>query len=97
LPAARIPALYGERYFVMSVTIRFYSFFRDLTGCAETRETVPEGSTLAGLLQALAARFPALGALEKSMLMAVGLDYQHRGYVLQEGDEVSLFPPVQGG
>ena len=31
------------------------------------------------------------------MLTAVGLDYQDRGYVLQEGDKVSLFPPVQGG
>jgi molybdopterin converting factor small subunit len=29
--------------------------------------------------------------------MAVGVEYQQRAYVLQEGDEVSLFPPVQGG
>jgi molybdopterin converting factor small subunit len=35
--------------------------------------------------------------MEKSMLIAVGLDYQPRNYVLQPGDEVSLFPPVQGG
>ena len=81
----------------MSLTIRFYSFFKDLTGCAEARETMPEGATLADLLKTLAARFPALGAMEKSTLTAVGLDYQDRGYVLQEGDEVSLFPPVQGG
>jgi len=27
----------------------------------------------------------------------VGVDYQPRDYVLQNGDEVSLFPPVQGG
>ena len=35
--------------------------------------------------------------MRKSALMAVGVDYQHRGYVLKAGDEVSLFPPVQGG
>jgi molybdopterin converting factor small subunit len=81
----------------MRVTVRFYSFFKDLTGCAETLETVPEGSTLGDLLRALAARFPRLGAMEKSTLTAVGLDYRDRGWVLQDGDEVALFPPVQGG
>jgi molybdopterin converting factor small subunit len=81
----------------VSVTICFYSRFKDLAGCAETRETVPKGSTLGDLLKGLAARFPKLGAMQKSALTAVGLDYQDRGYVLQEGDEVSLLPPAQGG
>jgi len=29
--------------------------------------------------------------------MAVGVDYQERSYLLNQGDEVSFFPPVQGG
>jgi molybdopterin converting factor small subunit len=49
------------------------------------------------LLRILFARFPKLAAMRKSVLMAVGVDYQGADYVLQEGDEVSLFPPVQGG
>ena len=32
-----------------------------------------------------------------STLIAVGVDYQPKDYVLKDGDEVSLFPPVQGG
>jgi len=94
---SRVYDLAGRDSVARRVTIRFYSFFKDLSGCAETRETVPEGSTLGELLEALAARFPKLGGMEKSTLTAVGLDYQDRSYVLQEGDEVSLFPPVQGG
>jgi molybdopterin converting factor small subunit len=43
------------------------------------------------------ARFPKLSAMKKSTLLAVGVDYQPRDYALQDGDEVSLFPPVQGG
>ncbi|MGI8966275.1 MAG: MoaD/ThiS family protein [Limisphaerales bacterium] len=35
--------------------------------------------------------------MKKSLLVAVGLDYQTWDYVLREGDEVSFFPPVQGG
>jgi len=81
----------------MSVTVSFYSYFKELTGCAQTAENLAEGSTLNDLYQQLAARFPRLAAMQKSTLMAVGVEYRERGYVLQEGDEVSLFPPVQGG
>jgi molybdopterin converting factor small subunit len=35
--------------------------------------------------------------MRNSTLIAVGVDYQEKSYVLKEGDEVSLFPPVQGG
>jgi MoaD family protein len=81
----------------MRVQVQFYSYFRDLTGCPQTLETAEEGTTLAELLKKLFQRFPKLAAMEKSMLVAVGMDYQARDYVLKEGDEVSLFPPVQGG
>ena len=81
----------------MQVTISFYSYFRDLTGSAEIVETIPEGSTLHELFNRLGSRFPKLHAMQNSTLMAVGLDYQPRSYILREGDQVSLFPPVQGG
>jgi molybdopterin converting factor small subunit len=81
----------------MRVTVCFHSYFKDLAGCAQTTETLPDGSSLDILLQRLFARFPKLSGLQKSTLVAVGLDYQPRSYLLKEGDEVSLFPPVQGG
>lgn len=81
----------------MRVSILFHSYFKDLAGCAETTETISEGTTLGDLYQTLIARFPRLAAMQKSTLMAVGVDYQDRNYVLKDGDEVSLFPPVQGG
>jgi len=79
------------------VTVSFYSYFKDLTGCARTTEELSDGSTLDDLFRALIVRFPKLGAMRKATLMAVGVDYQSHTYVLREGDEVSLFPPVQGG
>jgi molybdopterin converting factor small subunit len=35
--------------------------------------------------------------MRKSMLVAVGVDYADASRLLAHGDEVSLFPPVQGG
>lgn len=81
----------------MSVTVHFYSYFKDLAGCAEAVEEVAPGATIADLVGKLFGRFPKLAAMEKSMLVAVGVDYQPRSYALGEGDVVSLFPPVQGG
>ena len=64
---------------------------------ARTAEALPEGSTIADLYRRLTARFSKLEAMQKSTLIAVGVDYQGRDYVLREDDEVSLFRPVQGG
>jgi molybdopterin converting factor small subunit len=81
----------------MQVSVHFYSYFKDLAGCAQTTATLPDHSTLGDLLRDLAARFPKWAAMKKSTLTAVGVEYQGPDYVLKPGDEVSLFPPVQGG
>jgi molybdopterin converting factor small subunit len=81
----------------MQVAVQFHSYFKELTGCAQIRETVTAGSTLGALHDQLMVCFPKLAAMKKSTLLAVGVDYQTRDYVLKDGDEVSLFPPVQGG
>jgi molybdopterin converting factor small subunit len=81
----------------MLVSALFHSYFKDLAGCAETTETLADGATVADLLARLAERFPKLAAMQASTLIAVGVEYQGRNCVLRDGDEVSLFPPVQGG
>ena len=82
---------------VIRVKVCFYSYLKEMTGCAEATESVSNGSTLGELHSRLIDQYPQLRAMQKSTLMAVGVDYQPRDYVLQAGDEVSFFPPVQGG
>ena len=55
----------------MRVTVCFYSYFKDLTGCARLTEELADGSTLDDLFQGLVDRFPKLGAMQKATLMAV--------------------------
>lgn len=81
----------------MRITVRFHSYFKELAGCDETAEEVAPGSDVGDLLKALYQRFPKLAPMRNSTLVAVGLEYQDRHYRLKETDEVSLFPPVQGG
>ncbi|MGZ8898626.1 MAG: MoaD/ThiS family protein [Limisphaerales bacterium] len=81
----------------MKITVTFHSYFRELTGCAHVEEELAEGTRLAELLARMQERFPKIKSMERSTLKAVGLEYQSGEYVLREGDEVSLFPPVQGG
>lgn len=81
----------------MRVRIQFWSYFKDLTGCPQATEDLSNGATVGDLLNRLHARFPKLVAMQNSTLIAVGVEYQGRDYLLKDGDEVSLFPPVQGG
>lgn len=81
----------------MEIRVYFYSYCKELAGCGSFVESVEPGSRVEDLLQRLYVRFPKLVLVQKSLLIAVGVDYQDADYILQEGDEVSLFPPVQGG
>lgn len=81
----------------MQIRVQFWSYFKDLTGCAEVTEELAEGAVIQDLLQRLHRRFPKLEPMRNSTLIAVGVEYQGPGYALKAGDEVSLFPPVQGG
>ena len=81
----------------MTIPVQFFSYFKDLAQCAETEIEVAEGATVQELLDKLLLKFPKVEGMKNSMLVAVGLEYQLRDYVLKPSDRVSLFPPVQGG
>lgn len=81
----------------MIITVRFWSYFADLAGCKQTSIVVDEGTTLDELHESICEKFPKLTAVKNSTLKAVDVDYQDGKFVLTDNDEVSLFPPVQGG
>jgi len=81
----------------MQISVHFHSYFKELAGCDQTTVPMPDGCILDDLLREVLARCPRIAPLRKSMLVAVGVNYESRGYRLKAGDEVSIFPPVQGG
>ncbi len=80
----------------MSVRVLFFSVLQDISGCEETvwKDAAP---TLAGLLEQIYERWPALKAWDGSLLTAINHEYVKRDAVLTPGCEVAIMPPVQGG
>jgi molybdopterin converting factor small subunit len=81
----------------MNLQVQFFARLRELAGISEMEIEVPAGSTSADLLEVLYLRTPALRDWDKSILVAAGVEFVGRDYVLQPDDRISIMPPVQGG
>jgi molybdopterin converting factor small subunit len=81
----------------VKVHVQFFSRLRDLIGAAEMDLDIPDGATAAALLEKLYSRTPALREWDKSILVASGVEFVGRDYVVKSGDQISVMPPVQGG
>ena len=80
---------------MISVHLQYFSQLRDLKGPEEV-DLVP-GTTVTGLLEKLYGVLPGLKQWDKCLLIAAGIEYVPRDYVLKPGELISLMPPVQGG
>ncbi|MDP9253513.1 MAG: MoaD/ThiS family protein [Verrucomicrobiota bacterium] len=81
----------------MNVQVQFFSRLRDVAGVSTREKEIAQGTTVADLLALLYSEIPTLREWDKSILVAAGLEFVSRDYVLQPGDEISIMPPVQGG
>ena len=81
----------------MKVNIQFFSRLRDLAGVSEMELEVAEGTQITDLLGTLYARNPSLRDWDKTILVAAGVEFVQRDYVLKAGEQISIMPPVQGG
>ena len=82
---------------MMKVHVQFFSRLRDLAEVSEMEVEVAEGTQIADLLATLYARTPSLLDWDTTILVAAGVEFVQRDYVLKAGDEISIMPPVQGG
>jgi molybdopterin converting factor small subunit len=81
----------------MKVRVQFFSRLRDLAGATEIELDISEGTKVAELLETLYAQTPALRDWDKSILVASGVEFVGRDYVVKPNDEIAIMPPVQGG
>ncbi len=81
----------------MKLRVLFFSVLRDITGTDETVLELPAGSKMADLLAQIESRWPKLRDWQNSLLLALDQTYVKRDAPLQDGGEVAIMPPVQGG
>ena len=81
----------------MKVRVQFFSRLKDIVGASALDHEVAEGAKIATLLEELYTRHPNLRAWDKSILVGAGVEFVDRSYVIKDGDEIAIMPPVQGG
>ncbi len=83
----------------MSVSVRtlFFAAYRDLLDRSELDVELPEGATVADLVDRLRARGAPFDALPIEPTVAVNRVYAPMSSALGAGDEVAFIPPVAGG
>lgn len=80
----------------MLVTVVFLASYRELTGTTSARVALAAGATVAELVAQVCAQFPDLPNAER-IVVAVNNEYREPDFILDDGDEVALIPPVSGG
>ena len=81
----------------MKLRIQLYSYFKEIAGAPFVDVELSEAATVSEMLDEIGRLHPRLGEARRSTLVAVGVEYASQEQTLKQGDEVSLFPPVQGG
>lgn len=81
----------------MICTIRLFARARDLGGANHIALDLPDGATVADLRRGLVALHPQLADLTGKCAVAVDAEFANDNFVLTEGAEIALLPPVSGG
>ena len=81
----------------MRARVLFFGMLKDIVGMSREEAEFPEGADLRAVFAAYAARFPRLGDLSRSIVVARNQEFADPATRLAEGDEVAFLPPVSGG
>ena len=81
---------------VVNITVKFFASFRETVNKDSMVMSLPEGATVDAMLNHLKAQYPVLRKYE-AMIVAVNKQYQHGDFLLKDGDEVAIMPPISGG
>ena len=81
----------------INVRVLFFGAARDAAGHSEVDLTLAGPTDSADAFEQLLRIYPELRRFGRSLLFAVNQEYAPRECLVQEGDELALFPPVSGG
>ncbi len=81
----------------MQVTVKFFSFFRHISGADQLSVDLPEGTTLGELLNSLSEKLDSSSLRSERAMMMVNHKNAFPETILREGDDILLLPLFGGG
>jgi molybdopterin synthase catalytic subunit len=83
----------------ITITMRYFAILRQSLGRSAEERTVSAGTTVRQLADDILTDLGGarLAALRASTMVMVNEEYADDDYILRDGDEVALIPPVSGG
>ena len=87
----------AQELHVPTFTVRLFAGLREMLGAREIAIELPTGATADDLRERVAEMHPLVRPLLPSIVCAVDEEYVDGDYVLREGADVALIPPVSGG
>ena len=79
----------------MKIKVKFFASCREIAGVNEIALPIKKGSTVSDVLATLDQKFARLAVSD--IMVAVNREFAARDYILKDGDELALLPPVSGG
>lgn len=80
-----------------SINVRLFAGLHDLVGKRDVVLDLPEGATVEQLRDRLGEEYPIVQPFLTTLVCAVDEEYVPPEYVLREGEDVALIPPISGG
>ncbi len=81
----------------MKLEIQLFASLKDAAKASQIEAEIPDGASVAQLLEAVAREFPSLEKWLPHCRVALNLEYASKDQLVREGDEIALIPPVSGG
>jgi len=82
---------------MIDLHIRLFATLRDRAGQDKINVSIIPPATVADMLKAVESAYPKLASSLPTVLVAVNKNFASPDPLLQEKDEIALFPPVSGG
>ncbi len=84
---------------MMHVQVIPFGVLKDWLGSSAATVELPDGASVAELLERMRARLPARAPANglRGIAVSVNAEYAQATHILHDGDEVGLLPPVSGG
>jgi molybdopterin converting factor subunit 1 len=81
----------------MRIKILFFATLRDYAGAKVVELEVPVETTVAGLKELLAKKYPKMASAQNSIVTAINREYAADEQIIPLDAEIAFFPPVSGG